>query len=129
MLLAREILVYYEPEELPEAIYPIPLHESRLRERGFNQSAEIVRTLSACLKIPQTGPLVHKIRATPSQVGLGSGARLKNMRSSFIAGDTCAYRSVALVDDVLTSGATAMAVARCLPRKTRLHLWCLARAV
>ena len=129
ILLAQEILQRYTPEELPEAIFPMPLHTSRLRSRGFNQSMEMARTLSAHLGIPTARSLVIKTRATPSQVGLGVSARTKNMRHSFARADSHTYRHIALVDDVLTSGASAMAVARCLPRKTRIHLWCLARAV
>lgn len=129
ILLAQKILSTYKYEELPEVMLAMPLHASKLSERGFNQSVEITRTLSSYLPIKTTPNLVRRIRKTQSQVALSSSARLKNTHGAFALHHPCTYSSIALVDDVLTSGASAMALARCLPRTTRLHLWCLARAV
>lgn len=129
MLLAQEIMIQYTRATLPEAVFAVPLHRSRLRERGFNQSLEIAQVLASCLKLKMAHALVHRTHPTHSQVGLSVHARAKNMRHAFVRGNAYTYRSLAVVDDVLTSGASAMATARCLSANTRIHLWCLARAV
>lgn len=97
-----------------EAVVPVPLHSARLRERGFNQSELLARSLSRRLGAPVADALV-RVRPTRSQVGLGRSARQRNVAAAFAAAD--AYRPrgvVALVDDVATSGATLAAAGRVL---------------
>ena len=97
-----------------DVLAPVPLHAGRLRERGFNQSALIARSLSARLGIPALDALVRS-RATRSQVGLGRAARRRNLEAAFDArGGLRAGASVGLVDDVATSGATIAAAAQAL---------------
>jgi ComF family protein len=97
-----------------DILVPVPLHAARLRERGFNQSALIARSLSARLGIPALDALVRS-RSTRSQVGLGRAARRRNVEAAFEAsGGLRAGASVGLVDDVATSGATIAAASQAL---------------
>ena len=101
----------------PELVVPLPLHPTRLRERGFNQSAEIARALARCLGRPLDVRNVVRTRSTPPQAGLPLKERSGNVRGAFECRSDLGGRSVLLVDDVMTSGATLRECARIL----RLH--------
>jgi ComF family protein len=126
MLLARELAPI---ERKPELILPVPLHPRQLRERGFNQAAEIARALSRRLDIPWTTRLLRKQRTTAPQHDLNRRARLANLRGAFHYAATADYRHVAVVDDVVTTGATAIEIARTLKRAgvERVEIWAAAR--
>lgn len=117
----------------PQCIVPVPLHPRRQRERGFNQSLEIARPLSACLKVPIAPRLARRTRPTVAQSSLqGADSRRRNVRGAFCA-EIRTARSVAhiaIVDDVVTTGATATALALALKSAgvTRIELWSIARA-
>jgi ComF family protein len=97
-----------------DAIVPVPLHRARLRERGFNQSALLARALGDRLSLPVVDALARN-RPTRSQVGLGRGARKRNVDGAFVAAAKVRPGAVlALVDDVATSGATLGAAAAAL---------------
>jgi ComF family protein len=90
-----------------DAIVPVPLHRSRQRERGYNQSALLARELGHCLQLPVIEDAVVRSRATAPQVDLGAQARRANVRNAFrCQGNNLAGKRVLLVDDVCTSGAT-----------------------
>jgi len=117
-------------EGLPEALLPVPVHARRLRERGYNQSLELARTLAVELDLPLLPRALERVRATPPQMSLPEAARAANVRGAFaVRGPLPGH--VALVDDVLTTGATAAELARLLKRQgcERVDLWCVARAV
>ena len=119
---------------LPQCLVPVPLHPRRQRERGFNQSLEIARPLSAHLGIPLAPRLARRIRATEAQTGLvGAEARQRNMRGAFAIkqGREASLTHVAIVDDVVTTGATVRSLALALKCAgiDRIELWCVARAV
>lgn len=113
----------------PELVLPAPLSGERLRERGFNQSWEIARRLGP----PADARLLLRIRDTPHQVDLPLDRRASNVRAAFavepLRRDDVAGRSVVLVDDVMTTGATAAEMARTLLQAgaSRVQLWVLAR--
>src|SRR5262245_10087853 len=93
-------------------VVPVPLHRSRLRQRGFNQAVDLARHLG----LPVI-PALHRIRATSSQTGLPAAQRHRNVRDAFgltRAGRLLAGATVVLVDDVSTTGATLEACARAL---------------
>ena len=97
-----------------EALIPVPLHRARLRERGFNQSELLARSLSDRLGIPVVDALV-RARPTRSQVGLGRAARRRNVAEAFAPVGSLRARGVfGLVDDVATSGATLAAAGKAL---------------
>jgi ComF family protein len=99
-----------------ELIIPVPLHARRLRERGYNQSAILARELARRLDARLGLTMVVRTRPTPSQVGLSMAARAANVTRAFHVRrpDLVRGRTVLLVDDVWTSGATARAVAATL---------------
>lgn len=95
------------------AVVPVPLHSSRMRERGFNQSALLARVLAAELQQPLVQGL-QRIRATVHQVGLRPDARELNVRGAFAWSGEAVPAVVLLIDDVLTTGATMRECARIL---------------
>ena len=109
---------------------PVPLHPARLRERGFNQSERIARVLAAELGLTLCSSLVRRVQRTADQKQLGAAARRRNLQGAFRASG-CAERRIALIDDVITTGATAEAVTAALlaAGAARVEVWCLARAL
>ena len=93
---------------------PLPLHPSRLRERGFNQSGEILRALARALGIPTDYRHCTRRRATAIQAELPHKARAKNVRNAFECDTDYTGKSILLVDDVLTTGETLSECARTL---------------
>jgi ComF family protein len=121
---------------LPDLLLPVPLHASRLRERGYNQALELARPLSHSLGIPLADSLLARTKATAAQANLDAKARRKNLRGAFefhgnaLGGRQSATRHVALIDDVMTTGTTLRECARVLKRAgfARVDVWALARA-
>jgi ComF family protein len=116
---------------LPDLIVPVPLHVSRLRERGYNQALELARPLARALGVPLRHDLLLRRRATPPQTGLDASARRRNLAGAFeLAAPAALPPHVVLFDDVMTTGATLREGARLLRRggATRVDVWALARA-
>ncbi|HEY3720629.1 MAG TPA: ComF family protein [Roseiarcus sp.] len=101
-----------------DAVTPVPLHARRLWTRRFNQAAALGREIARRAGKPFEPALLRRIKATRSQVGLSREQRVQNMQGAFRAAPAASVqgRRIALVDDVLTSGATANAAARALLR-------------
>jgi ComF family protein len=101
-----------------DAITPVPLHARRLWTRRFNQAAALGREIARRAGKPFEPALLRRVKATRSQVGLSREQRVQNMQGAFRAAPAASVqgRRIALVDDVLTSGATANAAARALLR-------------
>jgi ComF family protein len=101
-----------------DAITPVPLHARRLWTRRFNQAAALGREIARRAGKPFEPALLQRVKATRSQVGLSREQRVQNMQGAFRAAPAASVqgRRIALVDDVLTSGATANAAARALLR-------------
>lgn len=116
----------------PQRIVPVPLHRTRLRERGYNQSLELARYLGRALDIPVDGQSCKRIKATLPQSSLGAKERKKNVRGAFELKPLAlgALSHVALVDDVITSGNTLSELARLYKKAgvARVSAWCAARA-
>jgi ComF family protein len=120
---------------LPRLLVPVPLHEGRLRERGFNQSAALARFAGRLLEIPVAAHALRRVRDTPSQTSLGVAARALNVRGAFAVNvkqlaRLAALDHVAVVDDVMTTGSTMReARATLLAAGVRqVELWAVARA-
>jgi ComF family protein len=98
-----------------DVVVPVPLHWRRRWWRGYNQSEALAQPLAARLGLPCRPSWLRRVRHTPEQKGQSPGAKLENVRGAFRArGSGLAGRTVLLVDDVLTTGATAGEAARAL---------------
>lgn len=127
-LLAAKIAGRQSP--LPELILPVPLHHTRLRERGFNQATELARHLGRTLDIPLDHRLCKRMRKTEPQSLLPVNARRLNLRNAFSTTGKLPARHIAIVDDVMTSGHTAGELSRVLKRAgaEKIEIWVIARA-
>jgi len=127
-LLANRLLARDTP--LPGLLIPVPLHHSRLRERGFNQATELARGIGHQLHISTGHRLCRRTRKTEPQSLLTHNARRLNLRNAFsvTAGRVPAH--VAIIDDVMTTGHTAGELARVLKQAgaRRVEVWVIARA-
>ncbi|MBA1201671.1 ComF family protein [Pseudomonas capeferrum] len=115
----------------PDRLLSVPMAQSRLRQRGFNQAGMLARWLAGHLDIPCDDELLLRTRDTPAQQILDAKARQRNLRQAF---RLCSDPSLdglhlALVDDVLTTGSTAQALASLLRQAgaRRVDVYCLAR--
>ena len=96
----------------PEAVVAVPLGARRRRLRGFNQAEVAAAALCTACSLPPPRAGLRRVRETPAQVGLGEGARLRNLAAAFRwDGGRLAGGTIWLVDDVVTTGATLMAAA------------------
>ncbi len=118
-----------------DLLVPIPLHRLRLAARRFNQSAELARVVSRECGAPVDAQALLRVKATAPQVGLSRAQRAVNLSGAFRIDPERAARldgrNVVLVDDVLTTGATANAAARALLKAgaAQVDLLVFARAV
>lgn len=134
-LLEAAIREYYADSPLPQLLLPVPLHTSRLRERGFNQAMLMARQLGKSFAIPVAPQVLQRQRRTPPQQGLSARERKRNLRAAFGIEHGASLddiHCVALIDDVVTTMSTVSALARLLHRHCdhplTVHVWCLARA-
>ncbi|MCL2755551.1 MAG: ComF family protein [Firmicutes bacterium] len=101
-----------------DVVIPIPLSKGRERERGFNQAMILARDVGSLIEIPVMENILVKIKNTAPQVNMSHEERLDNQKDSYSVIDTEQVKDkrIILVDDVLTSGATANECARILKR-------------
>lgn len=100
-----------------EAVVPVPLHEKKRRQRGYNQSALLAYALASRLALPFEEDWLSRVRDTGSQTRLSAAARAKNVAGAFLAKPAqTAGKRVLIVDDVLTTGATVSECALALRR-------------
>jgi ComF family protein len=118
-----------------DALIPVPLHWTRLFQRRFNQSAALALAISKRAKLAVIDDALARVRATPPQVGLAREERAKNVHGAFSVEKASRAKlkgkRIVLIDDVLTTGATANACARVLRRAgaARVDVLTLARVV
>ena len=115
----------------PDLLVPVPLHHSRLRKRGYNQSWEITRSLARSSGIESSRTLCCRVRKTPLQTGLDARQRRKNLKQAFRVTADLGGKHVCIIDDVMTTGSTLNEMARTLKRAgaERVSGWVVARVV
>ena len=119
------------PLALPQALLVVPLHKNRLRQRGYNQALELARPMARALAMPLCLDALRRVRSTHAQTELDAHARRRNVRGAFALLDGAALPAhVAVLDDVMTTGATLAECARVLKRAgvQTVDAWALARA-
>ncbi len=114
-----------------DLVVPVPLHHIRRRERGYNQSAILAFELARRIGCKMSSRMLRRIRPTVTQTNLTAAQRLSNVQNAFQHGreKRLASRSVLLVDDVMTTGATVNACAKALRKGGALsvHVLTVAR--
>lgn len=132
-LLAQLWQAWVSPPADRDLLLPVPLHWRRLLWRGFNQAALLGLAIRArdpqLASVPLRTGVLRRPRATPAQASLNALQRSSNLQAAFqVRGDVRGLR-VAVIDDVMTTGATADAIARSLKAAgaADVQLWCLAR--
>lgn len=103
-----------EPEWGAEALIPVPLHKSRERSRGYNQSLLLANELSAMCNIPVDAEHLIRTRRTSTQTAFSRAQRRRNVKNAFACRGFVRYGAVVLVDDVCTTGSTLSQCARAL---------------
>jgi len=113
----------------PDHILPVPLHASRLRERGFNQAVELARPIASQFGLPLELNAVRRVRATSPQSDLSRKERLKNIKGAFEVSRPLSGQ-VVIIDDVMTTGSTAHELASALldAGAEQVSVWVCARA-
>ena len=118
---------------LPQVLLPVPLSPERLRERGFNQAWELARRLARALNVQADAQLLLRVKDSPHQLALPPEQRAANVRGVFavepLRRAELSGRSVAVVDDVMTTSATFAEIAGVLKQAgaSRVEAWALAR--
>ena len=115
---------------IPECIVPVPMHYSRLRQRGYNPALEIARPVASVLGLPIDIKICKRTRRTKPQTELTEKQRKQNVRNAFSIAGKSYYRHIAIVDDVMTTGSTINELARLLARAgtIKIDVWVCARA-
>ena len=118
-------------EVRPDCLIAMPLHPARLRERSFNQSLELARRVGQKIDIPLLLHACQRVRDTPPQTTLSRRERSRNMRRAFVCTQDLTGQHVAVVDDVMTSGASLSEVAQVLRKAgaREVSAWVVARTL
>ena len=112
-----------------DCIVPMPMHTARLQDRGFNQSLELAKSVGKQWSIPIALSHCQRIKNTPPQASLPLKDRVKNIRGAFSCDDYFVGKHVAIVDDVMTSGASLNELAKTLKQAGAIEVscWVIAR--
>ena len=118
-------------DSLPDCLIAMPLHPARLKQRGFNQSLQLALRIGKQLSLPVLRSTCQRVRDTPSQSTLPWKERRKNMREAFICTGAVTGKHVAVVDDVMTTGATLneLALALLNAGAAEVSVWVVARTL
>ncbi len=119
---------YSSAEPWPDLLVPVPSHRWTRLRRGFNQAQSLAEQLGATYQLP-VRPLVRHNGGAKPQKTLDRKTRFANLRHVFDCSTSLQGETIAVVDDVITTGATAMLMSRCLLRAGagQVHIWALAR--
>lgn len=125
---AQLSLQQFQPHGI-DCILPMPMHPSRLQERGFNQSLELAKGIAKYWQLPLALSHCQRIKNTPPQASLPLKDRVRNIKDAFNCDDYFRGKRVAIVDDVMTSGASLNELAKTLKQAgaVEVHCWVIAR--
>lgn len=128
-ILGKSIQQSYEGQSLPEAIIPVPLHVSRIKQRGFNQANLIAGFIKKKTKVPILLTHFYRSRATKAQSLLPARQRKENIQNVFQCKKPLEFQHVAILDDVMTTGHTINEFAKTvkLHGAKRVDVWVCAR--
>lgn len=128
---ARKMAQYIDTDALPDCLIPMPLHPAKLCKRGFNQSLLLAELISRDHDIKLLSDACRRVRDTPPQSALPWKERKKNMRNAFNCDIDLTGMRVALVDDVLTTGASLDALAAAVRQRgaNEISAWVVARTM
>lgn len=118
-------------QDLPDLLIPMPLHPKRLKERGFNQSLEIAKIMSKQLDIELDYAACTRTKYTQPQASLPLKQRANNIKGAFQCARPLTGLRIALIDDVMTTGASLNALAKAVKAKGASHVecWVIARTL
>lgn len=128
-LLAENVVENYRDCPKPELIIPVPLHKTRLKERGFNQALEIAKPVAKKLNVPLGRYHCKRIKNTAAQTSLTADERRVNVKKAFAVTHKMPAH-IAVIDDVITTGSTITECCKALRRKgaATIDVWCCARS-
>jgi ComF family protein len=114
-----------------DMVIPMPMHAQRLRERAFNQALEFARNLTRKLQLPLDYNACQRVKCMPPQAGLPLKERVKNVSGVFECSKSLQGMRVAIVDDVMTTGASLNELAKTLKKAgaARVECWVIARTL
>lgn len=117
--------------KLPDLIIPMPLHQKRLAERGFNQSLEVAKIVGKALNISLDYTACLRTKYSPPQASLPLRQRATNIKGAFTCTKSLTGLRIALIDDVMTTGASLNALAKAVKTKGASHVecWVIARTL
>lgn len=112
-------------------IMPMPMHQNRLKERGFNQALEIAKLLSKTFAIKLDYTSCQRTKHTPPQASLNLKERIKNIKGAFSCQQNLQHLNIAIIDDVMTTGASLNELAKTLKQAGAAHVecWVMARTL
>ena len=115
--------------KLPETLIPVPLHQKRQAQRGYNQSLELAKHLSKKLAIPVNTDLCKRIVNTDPQSELPMKSRQKNVKDAFALNNGNIPKHIAMIDDVITTGSTINEISKLFKKAgcERIDIWAIAR--
>ena len=130
-ILAQALIHAIPTENKPDLLLPVPLTQERQRERGFNQAHEIAKILARRFDMPEIAKACSRVRNAPSQTSLPWNQREKNIRGAFVCDGNFRGKRVAVVDDVMTTGATLNELAKTLLKQgaDEVVAWVVARTL
>lgn len=128
-LLIEQMSQRVSTQPLPDVIVPVPLHRSRLRQRGFNQAMILAHGIAARFDLPLIE--IERPRKTPKQATLSAKQRKRNLQGAFSSARDFSGMHVAVIDDVMTTGATVTEITKLLRKQgaRRVDIWLAARAL
>lgn len=128
---AKLLMQRITAQTLPDLLIPMPLHPKRLKERGFNQSLEVAKIISGQLNIRLDYTACTRTKYSQPQASLPLKQRANNIKNAFKCSQPLTGLKIALIDDVMTTGASMNALAKAVKAKGATHVecWVIARTL